>query len=183
MTPRTGDWMQTFTGRQFWPLDPRPDEIFIEDIAHALSMQCRYAGHCIEFYCTAQHSVLLAEAVCRAGGTLDEQRWALMHDAPEAYLVDVPRPVKPYLTGYRDFEDAIMAVICTRFGLSPVMPALVHEFDGRIIGDERANLRPCVAAWYTDHEPLGIAIEPWAPRGSKAAFLAVFDRLFPEFRP
>lgn len=57
---RRGDWMQTYTGRQFWPLDPLPEDVFIEDIAHALSMQCRYAGHVTRFYSVAEHSVLIA---------------------------------------------------------------------------------------------------------------------------
>src|SRR5690606_29748913 len=96
---RKGDWMQTFTGRRFWPLDPRPDEICIEDIAHALSMQCRYAGHCLSFYSVAEHSVLLSQHVAEPF-----RRWALLHDASEAYLVDVPRPIKGDLSNYRAVE-------------------------------------------------------------------------------
>ena len=57
---RKGDWMQTFLGIQFWPMEPRVDEIQIEDIAHALSNQCRFAGHCSTFYSVAQHSVMVA---------------------------------------------------------------------------------------------------------------------------
>ena len=72
---RKGNWMQTFTGRQFWPADPRADEIDIRDIAHALSMQCRYAGHCTQFYSVAEHCVLLANAIP------EQKLWALLHDA------------------------------------------------------------------------------------------------------
>src|ERR1700693_75116 len=61
--PRKGDWIQTFTGRQFWPLDPRPEEVCIEDIAHGLSNECRFAGQCRSFYSVAQHSVLCARNV------------------------------------------------------------------------------------------------------------------------
>jgi len=180
---RMGDWMQTFGGRQFWPLDPRPEEIFLDDIAHALSLQCRYAGHCLEFYSTAQHSVLLARAVRDAGGTMNEQRWALLHDAPEAYLVDVPRPLKGHLVGYREAEDRVMAAVAERFGLSPAMPSIVHEFDGRIIGDERSNLAPCCVPWETHHEPLGIVVAPWSPAVAKQLFLEVIGHLRIEAMP
>lgn len=63
MTARVsrGDWMQTYTGRRFYPLDPRPDEIDPEDIAHALSLLCRYGGHVDRFYSVAEHCVLMSE--------------------------------------------------------------------------------------------------------------------------
>ena len=83
---RKGDWMQTHSGIQFWPLDPRPEDILIEDIAHALSNQCRFAGHCCFHYSVAQHSVLVSENV-----PAQDAMWGLLHDAGEAYLVDLPR--------------------------------------------------------------------------------------------
>jgi hypothetical protein len=86
---RKGDWMQTYTGRQFWPIDPRADEIDIVDIAHALSQQCRFAGHCKSFYSVATHSWHTSN-VCNSENAL----WGLLHDAAEAYLVDLPTPIK-----------------------------------------------------------------------------------------
>ena len=68
MSERGGDWMQTYSGFQFWPLDPRPEEIHVIDIAHSLANQCRYAGHCREFYSVAQHSVLLKLPMAEARG-------------------------------------------------------------------------------------------------------------------
>ena len=181
IVPRFGDWMQTFTGRQFWPLDPRPEEIFVEDVAHALSMQCRYAGHCRKFYSVAEHCVLLAEAVAQApGATTDDARWALMHDASEAYLVDVPRPVKPHLTGYRDAEAVVMAAVAERFGLPDKITPLVHDYDNRIIADERANLSDCAAKWDFDELPLCVTLRNWAPTIAETRFLMAFDALFPE---
>lgn len=170
--PRRGDWMQTFSGFQFWPLDPRANEIHIVDIAHALSMQCRYAGHCLRFYSVAEHSVHLARYVSPKNAM-----WALLHDASEAYLVDVPRPVKPDLTNYKQIEAKVMAEVCKRFGLSPEMPAEIHEADGAIIGDERANMAPCVAPWYSTGGPLGIRLAYWTPEQAESAFLATFERL------
>lgn len=166
---RRGDWMQTFTGAPFWPLDPRPEEIAINDIAHALSLQCRYAGHCLQFYSVAEHSVLLARHVSR-----DNTLWALLHDASEAYLVDVPRPVKPHLAGYRDAEAAVMAAVCTRFGLDPDMPDEVHEADNRIISDERANLSVSRRSWDFAPEPLGVRLQFWSPQQAELEFLKAF---------
>lgn len=60
---RRGDWIQTFTGRRFWPLDPRPEDVCIEDIAHALSLKCRFGGHCTRFYSVAEHSVHVSNYV------------------------------------------------------------------------------------------------------------------------
>ena len=89
MAARKGDWIQTFTGRAFYVLDPRPEDVDIEDIAHALSMQCRFAGHCREFYSVAQHSVTASWLV-----PPEDALWGLLHDAAEAYVVDLPRPIK-----------------------------------------------------------------------------------------
>ncbi len=172
MNGRAGDWMQTFSGRQFWPLDPRPDEVFIEDIAHALSLQCRYGGHCLRFYSVAEHCVHLARYVQREHGL-----WALLHDASEAYIVDVPRPLKRFLAGYRDAEEAVMAAVCDRFGLPREMPKEVHEADGRIIQDERVNLSICVAEWENSAPPLGIEIACWSPERAKGEFLVAFEDL------
>lgn len=169
---RIGDWMQTFQGRQFWPLDPCQHEIDIVDIAHALSMQCRYAGHCLRFYSVAEHSVHLARYV-----SPPNRLWALLHDASEAYLVDVPRPVKPFLTGYREAERRVMEAVCGRFGLDAAMPAEVHEADNRIIGDERANLSACVAEWDSPPVPLGIELAYWTPEEAERAFLDMFRML------
>src|ERR1017187_10636100 len=75
----------TFSGIHFWPLLPNPADIRIEDIAHALSNQCRFAGHAREFYSVAEHSVRVSQ-LCPPEDAL----WGLLHDASEAYLTDVP---------------------------------------------------------------------------------------------
>lgn len=103
---RVGDWMGMASGRVFWPLDPRADEVHIEDIAQALSNLCRFGGRCSEFYSVAQHSVWVARYV--------EKHWpgkpmlalhALLHDAAEAYLGDVVRPLKPAMLVERTLTD------------------------------------------------------------------------------
>lgn len=169
---RTGSWMQTFTGRQFWPLDPRPEEIVIEDIAHALSMQCRYAGHCVKFYSVAEHCVLLADHVAPPF-----KLWALLHDASEAYLADIIRPIKNDIANYRALEARLMLAVCERFGLHPTMPAAVAEADDRIIGDERANLSLCKVEWTDPPKPLGVRLRNWSPDEAERKFLNAFREL------
>lgn len=171
---RLGDFMQVASGRKFWPMDPRSDEVFIEDIAHSLSLQCRYAGHCLRFYSVAEHSVHLARHLRWQG--VDVALWGLLHDASEAYLVDVPRPVKPHLPGYKEAESKVMDAVCQRFGLSPAMPPQVHEADMRIVADELANMAPM--AWHHKHDsPLGVNIRCWYPEQAREEFLATFEAL------
>ncbi len=137
MTDRRGDWIQTYTGRVFWPMDPRPSEVNFWDIAYSLSKQCRYAGHCKKFYSVAQHSVLVSLHVAP-----EHALWGLLHDAAEAYLVDVPRPIKPYLAEYKQIEATVMLAIRERFGLKGTMPQEVEEIDQRILANEQAVLMP-----------------------------------------
>lgn len=171
---RYGSFMQTYTGRKFWSMDPRADEVFIEDIAHSLAMQSRYAGHCVRFYSVAEHCVLMARKLRWEG--VEVALWALLHDSSEAYLVDVPRPVKPYLAGYKDAEAKVMAAVCDRYGLPREMPEIVHDADNRIIGDELVNLVPM--EWHARYnEPLGVSLKYWSPERAKDEFMATFDAL------
>ena len=168
---RVGDWMQTYTGRMFWPLDPRPEEIDIEDIAHALSLQCRFAGHCNRFYSVAEHSVLMSKKVAP-----EHALWALMHDAAEAYCTDIVRPLKRSLIGYLEIEARIMTAICQKFNLSPVMPTEVKQADNQILNDERdQNMKPPPADWGLAQigakDPLGVQLEFWSPVHAEAHFL------------
>lgn len=175
---RRGDWMQTFTGRQFWPLDPRTSDLDIVDIAHALGMACRYAGHGLQFYSVAEHSVLITRWLRDQGHDRDVQLKGLMHDAPEAYLVDVPRPIKPYLTQYRGIEVTLWCVIAGWLGMSAFMPEAIKEADSRILVDERAqNMAPCPVEWNIPSQGLGVTLEFWSPSRAKAEFLMEFERL------
>jgi len=108
---RKGDWIETFTGKQFWPLDPRPEDVGIEDIAHALSLTCRFNGHCKHFYSVAHHSVLCCRLASLKGYDYRIRLLALLHDASEAYVTDIPRPMKPFINGYRDMEKRVQEVI------------------------------------------------------------------------
>jgi len=179
-TKRTGDWCQTYTGEVYWPLDPRPEEVHMEDIAHALSMQCRFNGHCKYFYSVAQHSVFCALAV-----SPEAKAWALMHDAAEAYLHDLPRPLKPFLEGYGELEEKNLFCIAKRFGLIWPIPKHIHdeikEVDLRMLATEKAHLmQPCVKSWNLPHPPyerLGempvkseVHLRSWNPGTAKSNF-------------
>ena len=175
---RKGDWIQAYPARRFWPIDPRVDEIHIDSIAHSLSMQCRYAGHCLRFYSVAEHCVLLARYV-----SAPNKLWALLHDASEPYLVDVPRPVKPELTNYKLLENHIMSNVALRFNLgSPgarMIPREVHNADMRICVDEKEqNMAPGLVWPGIDGlEPLGVTLQLWSPERAEAEFLDTFAEL------
>lgn len=173
--PRSdSNWIQTFTGKQFWPTNPRAEDVDIDDIAHALAMKCRYTGHTEVFYSVAQHCVL-ASRVC------DDARWALMHDASEAYLPDVARPVKRELDGFREIEDRLMTVIATVVGLPMPIPECVHHVDLVMLATERRDLmaappRPWISTERI--EPLADEIVPWDWHDAKHEFLYRYRELF-----
>lgn len=149
---RVGDWAQTFSGRRYWPLDPRVDEIHIEDIAHSASMLCRFLGHCKRFYSVAEHSVYVSYFV-----PPEDALCALLHDATEPFLVDVPRPLKPYLTGYKALEDQWWLKVAERFGLPAEMPQSVKEADIAVLLAERDQImNPCEVAWDLPGEPADV---------------------------
>lgn len=183
---RGGDWIQTFTGRQFWPLDPRLEEIDIEDIAHALAHQCRFTGHCREFYSVAEHSVRVADYVelrmLEEWHTYPQVReaafCALLHDASEAYLIDLARPVKRCVVGYAEAEDRVMAVIAQRFDLVDRFHWLTKEADDVLLVTEKRDLMgPPPAPWNIGREPLAEHIEPWSSEQAKDQFLRKFRAL------
>lgn len=166
-----GDWMQTFTGARFYPLDPRVEEIDIVDIAHALSMLCRYGGHVDRFYSVAEHCVLMSEAVAP-----EHALAALLHDATEAYIIDVPRPLKRQLVGYREIEDKVWAAIAKRFDVDPIIPPEVKVADNRILLNERGTLMSAAGRWEVDdhYEPLEVTITGWEPDLAEACYTARF---------
>ncbi len=182
MSDRYGGWIQTFSGRQFWPLDARPDEIEIEDIAHALANTARFGGHTLGFYSVAQHSVHVSHT-CRPENAL----WGLLHDAAEAYLGDIPRPIKhgPGFESFPEMEADLMAVIRDRFNLVPsVEPSDVKRADAIVLSTERRDLLRTVKVnegeWLHGAQPelpLSYTIWPLDPAHSEALFLERFAEL------
>lgn len=188
-------WIQTFSRRRFELLDPNPDDILITDIARALSMQCRYVGHVDRFYSVAEHSVRLLWRLEDLGSTENEKRWALLHDAAEAYLGDVSRPLKqlPEMKPYRDAEARLMEAIAKRFSLAGSEPAIVTQLDYEILGTEVDALKfPPHPDWGAttklgrlppvwEYPPTRATVElGWPQHGAESAFLYKFRQYFPE---
>jgi len=143
MPERIGDWILTFTGVEFYPLDPRPQEVNIVDIAHALSMKCRFTGHTREFYSVAEHSYWVSMLVPTKYALA-----ALLHDASEAYLCDVARPVKhlPEMFGYRRAEFLVTDAIRDKFKL-PADSFYTKTADDLMLSIEAKFLMPDHPCW------------------------------------
>jgi hypothetical protein len=169
-------FIETYTGRAFYPLQPELEALSVIDIAHALSNQGRYSGHTAFFYPVAQHCCLLAGYVASRGGTALDALQILMHDSPEAYLIDVPRPVKQHMPEYRTWDHDINKVIRSWMGWDDIkIPEWQDELDSRIIVDERAQLMSRSGNdWGHTLEPLGIKIEPWSPEEAEKTFLTQY---------
>lgn len=169
-TTRKGDWLQTYSGVAFWPFDPRPDEVYITDIAHALSMLCRYGGHCRKFYSVAEHCVHVAN-LCSS----ENKKWGLLHDATEAYLVDLPRPIKWHLPEYKVIEAEIEKVIATRFNLSLPVPQEVKQIDDGILACERDQIM-CIPPydWQVRNFRVDVTVQCWTPEKAKEEFMRLY---------
>lgn len=172
---KAGDWMHTFTGKKFYPMDPRAEDICIEDIAHSLGLQCRYNGHVKEFYSVAEHCVHMSYAVSPKNAL-----WALLHDATEAYVGDMIRPLKKFMPEYVVAEDNVMAAICERFRLTQLtMPKEVNDADNRILLTERdALMVKTDHRWAVDDlEPLPVTIQGWSASWAEFMYLLRFKEL------
>ena len=168
-------WIQTYTGKQFYPLSPRAQDVDIRDIAHALSMQCRFNGHCKIYYSVADHSVRVSHAV-----PAEHALWGLLHDAAEAYLTDLPRPVKKLMPTFEAMEDQLLDFLLKQFGLSMPMPHPVQVADETLLATEaRDVMAPPPADWQLRYGPLEKKIQPLSQADAEAAFLKRFDELSP----
>ncbi|MEO5362379.1 MAG: phosphohydrolase [Magnetococcus sp. DMHC-8] len=177
---RTGAWIQTFTGLQFWPMDARPAEVEIHDIAHSLAMLCRFNGHCRRFYSVAEHAVHVSRVV-----PPEHARWGLLHDAAEAYISDMPQPIKRELPQFQACEERLLQVIARRFSLSPGVPSAVKQADLQLLATEKGALMGQEPApWEDLPAPLPLTmIHAWGPEQAEQRFLARFAELFDQSPP
>jgi hypothetical protein len=174
----TEAYIETATGGKFHFMAPTEDEVSILDIAHALSNQCRYTGHCARFYSVAEHSVLVASLV--------PPEWriaALLHDASEAYLTDVAAPVKPFLSSYKDIELGIMKVIAKKFKfLWPPVKEIKHADLVALLVEAR-QLMPSGGEHWRENSMIErdalpkIQIACMPPTAARLVFLRVFEEL------
>lgn len=121
-----GDWVETYTAKRFWPLDPRPEDICIEDIAHGLALNCRYGGQCTYMYSVALHSINCAIVAQFRGWSTRMQLLCLLHDAAEFFGLDFARPIKGNVyvkigdefVQWKEHEHRIMAAIFEALGVA-----------------------------------------------------------------
>lgn len=164
----------TYTGRIFKPLDPDPDKVNIMDIAHALSNSCRFTGHVKQFYSVAEHSVRAAEIAQPR-----HKLWALLHDASEAYLSDIARPIKmteEFGTVYKTIEERLMQAIALKFDLSWPMPRAIKVIDNVLLAAEQRDLMPRFRRHQSDWE-YEETIWPWTPDFAKVQFLMAYESI------
>lgn len=166
---------QTFTGKIIDPYDVRPEDVDVLDVAHQLAMECRWGGTVQRFMSVAEHSVRVSRACDPA-----DAKWGLLHDASEAYLGDVRKPIKECgdFEAYRAAEARCMAAVCARFGLDPREPESVRRADHVLALTEGRDLvhhapRPKAGA-----APLSGTIVPWDWEEARDRFLARFAELF-----
>lgn len=175
------NWILTHTGKRLDLFEPDADMIDPRDIAHSLAHLCRFNGYTREFYSVAQHSCLVADLV-----PTEHKLAALLHDATEAYLGDMTRPLKEWMPYYRGFEDVIWGRVCERFGLEIDLPASVLQADLIALATERRDMMPPdPAIWdcLVGIEPAPERIRPWSPTEARLTYhQRLMDQLTIEHR-
>lgn len=168
----TTDYVSTFSGNRFYPLRPHIDRVAIEDIAHGLAYQCRFNGQTREFYSIAQHSLIVASLVPPA-----LRLAALLHDAAEAYLGDMVKPLKVLLPEFAALEDQVSAIIAATYGIDFSDYAPIKHADLIALATEKRDLMPhSVERWayLDDITPLPAIIRALGPQEAKQRFLDEF---------
>lgn len=159
----------------FYPFDPRPEEVHLEVIAAALSKVCRWGGHTPQFLSVAQHSVYCAEAGLRV--SRETARAALLHDAAEAYIGDMVRPLKARLVEFSVIEGMLLSVIMDRFEVDvPSVWADVLQIDEEVLAAEKAAMFPEAPEWGLP-APADIEVNGWVPIIAQERFLALATEL------
>lgn len=168
-------WIQTHSRKAFDLLSPRPEDVSIEDIAHALARICRWTGHTRTFYSVAQHSVLCATIAPR-----DCKLEALLHDAAEAYIGDISRPLKKMLGDQiQHIEQRIEVAIASAFGIAFPTPYPVKYADNMLLATEAEDLMGGAVDGWTKEITTRIwpyHIEPWCIDEAEHRFLKEFHK-------
>ena len=174
-------YIQTVSGRKVWLPGAEPESIHLDDIIHALSYTCRFAGHIDRAYSVAEHSVnvclYLKERGCEPIICLQ----GLMHDATEAYLCDIPTPFKKLIPEYKVLEDDLWQTISYKFGIPVTMYPEVKEADAILLMSERDQLRSCEKDDWGDLESVPrIKVNTYTAASCRVLFRDLFMDLFLE---
>lgn len=182
-------YIETYSGKKFWFLDPTDDMFDIDDIAHALSLNCRYTGHCREFYSVAEHSLLCAAIVLNTindedPDTLKLALTALLHDASEAYVTDLASPLKAHMPEYKEIEDGVQKALATKYDLPYPFPDIIHDADRIALKFEAEKLMVSKGeGWYGMENIVvpdfmdDMVINNFEPDEIKEHFIATFNML------
>lgn len=177
------NFIRTYTGREY-RYEGEDNNFSMEDISHSLSLQCRYSGHTRMFYSVAEHSVLLANYAMRTYEDMDLAWDCLMHDSTEAYVCDMPRPLKPLLKNYNEIEDKVGKELASKFNFSYPLPPKVKELDYAICVDEMNQLmKGGFASGSSEEFPAGldVVIQGWHWEHAKAMFQSAFIQYNPQY--
>ena len=189
----SNEWISTYRNKRVFPFDPDKDTIEIEDIAHSLAMICRWGGHSLTYYSVAEHCVRVADFLyvqaVKSGKSIEESKriafLGLMHDATEAYVGDIPRPIKGFMylqtprgmEGFRETEAHVYKVIEEALGLPPYKDGddeIIHEADNILLVTEARDVQHGSGKWdyWTDQpEPLEGIIYAMTWEVAKSTFL------------
>lgn len=162
------------SGNWFDLLDPWNSDFSIEDIAQGLANICRYSGQCTSFYSVAEHSIHVSDAV-------DEFKLeALLHDATEAFLGDITRPLKQLLPQYQEIEKTVEDAIFSRFGLEKNSKAVIKAADLRVLAAEQSQVMPAGTDYWANGSGIqraDIRIEFLSPSVARDRFMAKYAAL------
>lgn len=184
-THERGHWMTVSDGiryTRFYPLDPRPEEINIGIIAHHLSRLTRFTGATVRPYWIAEHCMLVGDIMWNETGDPHAALVGLLHDAPEAFLNDINRPLKttPEMYPYRAIEQRVWEAVCARFGMQPDdYSDLLKEVDIRLCATEKRDLLPGSEEWTNMPPPYDdiTLVQEHTHLTAKTAFLASFHSI------
>ena len=169
-----GPSIRLFSGAWLDLSSPETSDFTIEDIAQGLALQCRYAGQCRDFYSVAEHSLLVSDIVS------EDPLGALLHDAAEAFLGDVTRPLKQMLPDYRKIESQMQRAILERFGLSLIPNPAIKRADLRVLAAEQHQVMPEGTDEWAKRdgiEPANVTVRFLVPSEAKRRFLARYEML------
>lgn len=163
-----------YSGAYFDFTAPNGDLVFIHDIARGLANTCRFGGQSERFYSVAEHSVLASQHV--------PNKWAyeaLMHDAAEALIGDIPKPLKQLLPDFMNIERQVEEVVADRFGFSPHTPDTVKLIDIQMLAAEQTQVMGNDDSWAFTHglQAAPVTIEFWSPTEAYERFLRRYFEL------
>ena len=172
-----GHWLSTQLVPKFYFLEPREGDIILEDIALSLSHTCRFGGHSIRFYSVAEHSVIVSTILGSQGADRTTVLAGLLHDAEEAYLPDIPSPIKSLMPEALKMYETLNLAIVKKFKLEGANWELIKDIDHRLGSTEAKALGVWNKDWADTGEPLEAKIYGLEPKIVRGLFLVRYNTI------